>query len=238
MKFHLTIFAIAFNMANSAPYGLIRRLGAGFDSIVVYAVPTSPGVSDQSYSSSSIGQNYYSPSSSSSYYSPSSDPIYSSEPSSGQCCSTSSNDPSYSSPTSGSGYSFPSSDPGYYSFPSSGPSYSSPTSGSGYSFPSSDPFDIHDNTATFCPNKIHSPSERNHRQRERITYQPVVRETFRSRNSYSDSSYGNEKTPAYRTPSYSVRDSFESSHRQKNYGRDNSRASQDPMVCTPNYLIP
>lgn len=176
LEFHLAIFAIAFNIANSVPYGLVRRLGAGFESIVVYAVPTSPAVSDQSYSSSSIDQNYYSPSSSSSYYSPSSSPSYSS--------------------------------------------------------PSSDPIDIPYNTATICRHGITLTSERNHRQREQMTYQPVVRETFRSRNNSPYSSYGNEKT-AYPTPNYSVRDSFESSHRQKKYGRDNSRASQTPMVCTP-----
>jgi hypothetical protein len=207
-EFHLTIFAIAFNIANSAPYGLVRRLGAGFESIVVYAVPTSPGVSDQSYSSSSIGQDYYPPS----------------------------NGPSYSSPNSGPSYSSLSSSPSYSS-PSSSSSYFTPSSGPSYSISSSDPIDIPYNTATYCRHKIHSTSQRNHRQREQITYQPVVRETFRSRNNYPYSSYGNEKT-AHRTPNYSVRDSFESSHPQNNYGRDNSRVSHVPMVCTPNYLMP
>jgi hypothetical protein len=123
IELHLTGFAIVLNIATSVPNGLVRRLGAGFESIVVYAVPTSHGVSDQSYSSTNIGQNYYfasnnpsySPSSGdSSHFSPSSVPSYSSPSSIGQNYYSPSDSPSYSSPSSdGTNYSSPSSDQGY-----------------------------------------------------------------------------------------------------------------------------
>ncbi|XP_046455435.1 stress protein DDR48-like [Daphnia pulex] len=218
IELHLTGFAIVLNIATSVPNGLVRRLGAGFESIVVYAVPTSHGVSDQSYSSTNIGQNYYFASNNPSY-SPSSGDSSHSSPSSV---------PSYSSPSSiGQNYYSPSDSPSYSSPSSDGTNYSSPSSDQGYSSSSSDPIDSPYSTATFCRHTSHSTEQRNYRHREQ-TYQPVVRETFRSRNNYY-SSHGNEKT-AQRTPNYSVRDSFESSHRQNIYARDHFRVGQ---ACTP-----
>lgn len=48
-EFHLTIFAIVLNNIHSAPYGLIRRQQEGYDSIVVYAVPSPPAASAPVY---------------------------------------------------------------------------------------------------------------------------------------------------------------------------------------------
>jgi hypothetical protein len=46
IEFHLAIFAIVLNNVRSAPYRLARRQGSGYESIVVYAVPSSPVVNE------------------------------------------------------------------------------------------------------------------------------------------------------------------------------------------------
>jgi hypothetical protein len=154
-EFHLAIFAVVvLNCVYSSPYGLVRRQGDGYDSIIVYAVPSS-------VASDSIGVPYSTPS---------------------------------------------------YSTPSyNAPSYNSPSY----------------NTPSYCRHGIHSTSHQNYRQGEQ-TYQPLVRESVRTRNYSPYSSYDNEETE-YRTPYYSVRDSFESSRRRNNYQERNSRFSQ---ACT------